>query len=105
MSRKQADQRYVGVGKEINHGMIDAGKIIHDARVLGLIPKIGTGEGWLAQRGEDVRMQSRSLRRQYGLRVSAFAPEPRLRFRRIQSAATQRTRQTGCGRERVGDGG
>jgi len=95
MSRKKADQRYVGIDKEINGGMTDTGKIIRDAWVFGLIPETETCAGWLPQGIEDLWRKVQGEWGKYGYQVNELPEDLRARFLRIQAEAVQRARSEG----------
>jgi hypothetical protein len=95
MNRSKADQRYVGIDKEINGGMTDTGKIIRDAWVFGLIEESETCEGWLPQGIEDLWRKVQAEWEKYGYQVGKLPDELRERFMRIQDEAVKRARAEG----------
>jgi hypothetical protein len=95
MSSSKANQRYVGIHKEINGGMTDTGKIIRDAWVFGLIEETETCEGWLPQGIEDLWGKVNAEWEKYGFRVSSLPDDLRERFMRIQNEAVQKARAAG----------
>lgn len=95
MIRSKADQRYVGIDKEINGGMTDTGRIIRDAWVFGLIEESETCEGWLPQGIEDLWRKVQVEWEKYGYQVGRLPEELRERFMRIQNEAVRRARAEG----------
>lgn len=95
MSGKKADQRYVGIDKEINGGMTDTGKIIRDAWTFGLIEESETCEGWLPQGIEDLWRKVQDEWGKYGYQVNRMPDEMRERYLRIQNKALRRAKAAG----------
>jgi hypothetical protein len=95
MNRSKANQRYVGIDKEINGGMTDTGKIIRDAWVFGLIEESETCEGWMPQGIEDLWNKVSAEWGKYGYQVRNLPDELRERFMRIQDEAVKRARAEG----------
>jgi hypothetical protein len=95
MNRSKANQRYVGIDKEINGGMTETGKIIRDAWVFGLIEESETCEGWMPQGIEDLWNKVQLEWDKYGYQVRNLPEELRERFMRIQNEAVKRARAEG----------
>ena len=95
MNRSKANQRYVGIDKEINGGMTETGKIIRDAWVFGLIEESETCEGWMPQGIEDLWNKVQLEWDKYGYQVRNLPEELRDRFMRIQNEAVKRARAEG----------
>jgi hypothetical protein len=95
MNRSKANQRYVGIDKEINGGMTETGKIIRDAWVFGLIEESETCEGWMPQGIEDLWNKVQLEWGKYGYQVRNLPEELRERFMRIQNEAVKRARAEG----------
>ncbi|MGD8615965.1 MAG: hypothetical protein PVI91_09920 [Gammaproteobacteria bacterium] len=95
MSSRKADQRYVGVDKDIDGGMTDTGRIIRDAWAFGLIDESETCAGWMRQGIEDLWRKVDAEWEKYGFRVSSLPDELRERYLRIQRQAVERARASG----------
>lgn len=95
MTGSKAQQRYVGIHKEINGGMTDTGKIIRDAWVFGLIDESETCEGWSPQGIEDLWAGVQAEWEKHGYQVGRLPDELRERFLRIHDEALKRARAAG----------
>jgi hypothetical protein len=102
MSRTQADQRYVGIDKEIDGGMTDTAKIIRDAWVFGIIPETETCEGWTPQGIEDLWQKVNAEWEKYGFLVSRLPDDMGERFMRIQAEAFEKAKVAGWNPEMGG---
>jgi hypothetical protein len=102
MSRSKADQRYVGIDKEIDGGMTDTAKIIRDAWVFGIIPETETCEGWMPQGIADLWQKVNMEWEKYGFLVSRLPDDMRERFMRIQADAFEKAKAAGWNPE-MGD--
>lgn len=93
-------KHYVGIDKDLNGGMTDAGKIIRDAWVFGLIDETETCEGWLATGIEDLWRKVDAEWEKYGFLVSNL-PEPlREKFIRIHDEAMAKAKASGWDADR-----
>ncbi len=95
MHKSKSDKRYVGIDKEIDGGMTDAGKIIRDAWAFGLIPETETCAGWTPQGIEDLWIKVNAEWEKFGFLVSRLPDETRERYLRIQREALERARANG----------
>ena len=95
MNRSKANQRYIGIDKEINGGMTETGKIIRDAWVFGLIEESETCEGWMPQGIEDLWNKVQLEWGKYCYQVRNLPDDLRERFMRIQNEAVKRARAEG----------
>ena len=101
MSSGKADQRYVGIDKDIDGGMTDTGRIIRDAWTFGLIEESETCEGWMRQGIEDLWRKVNDEWEKYGFRVSNLPDDLRERYLRIQRDAMERARASGWNPELI----
>ncbi len=99
---RRGESRYVGIDKDINGGMTDAGRIIRDAWAFRIIEETETCEGWLPQGIEDLWRKVNAEWEKYGFRVGNLPGPVRERFLRIQERAVQRARAAGWNPE-LGD--
>jgi hypothetical protein len=95
MSGRKADQRYVGIDKDLQGGMTDTGRIIRDAWVFGLIEETETCAGWMPQGIEDLWRKVQVEWEKYGYLVGNLPEDLRERFMRIQTEAIERARTEG----------
>ena len=95
MNKSKANQRYVGIDKEIDGGMTDTAKIIRHAWVFGIIPETETCEGWLPQGIEDLWRKVNAEWEKYGFLVNRLPDDVRERFMRIQTEAMKKAKQSG----------
>lgn len=91
----QQRPRYPGIHNDNYGGMTDAGRIIRDAWVFGLLPESETCEGWDYGRLERLYDQVYAAWEPYGHLVSNLPDELRERHRRIHDEAFERAREQG----------
>lgn len=97
-------QEYIGVDKDVNGGMTNIGKIIHDAQVFGLIPETETCEGWDLSRINTLLQQVNNEWDKYGCLVSFLPEDLRQRHDEIHGKAMDRARAAGwSGEVETGD--
>lgn len=94
MSQRQA-KTYVGVHNDKDGGLSDAGRIIQDAWVFGLLPESEDGSGWSRGRIEALYDQVYKAWEPYGHLVSNLPPDLKERHQRIYAAAVERARSQG----------
>ena len=95
MKKNQNAKFYVGIDKDLYHGMTDTGKIIRDAWVFGLIEETETCEGWTPQGIEELWRKAGREWEKYGYLVNNLPDELRERFMRIQDEAVEKARTAG----------
>lgn len=100
MQGPKEQKRYVGIDKDLHGGMTDAGKIIRDAWVFGIIPETETCEGWLAAGIQSLWEKTNAEWEKYGFLVSNLPEELRQRFDRIQGEAVKRAKAAGWDAEK-----
>jgi len=100
--RRNRDDRYVGIDKDLHGGMTDTGKIIRDAWAFGLIAEDETCEGWLAQGIEDLWRKVDAEWEKYQFSVRFMPEDLQQRYLRIQDVALKRARAEGWNPE-LGD--
>lgn len=88
-------KKYVGIDKDVNGGMTQAGKIVRDAWVFGLLEEGETCEGWSATQVERLWVEVNAEWEKYGWQVNGLPDELRARFMRIQKAAVVTAREAG----------
>jgi hypothetical protein len=86
---------YPGLHKDRNSGMTDAGRIIRDAWVFGILPEGETCEGWTYGRLQGVYDQVHQAWQPYGHLVSRLPDELRERHERIYREAIAEARRQG----------
>jgi len=89
------EKKYVGIHKDINGGMTDAGRIIRDAWAFELIPESETCEGWQGAGIEDLWRKVDLEWEKYGFSVNKLPDATRERYLRIQQQAFERAKQQG----------
>lgn len=87
--------RYAGIDVDEQGGLTDAGRIIRDAWVFGLIPETETCRGWTLDQLNNLYDQVSAAWAPYGHLVSKLPPELQARHQRIYNAAIQRARESG----------
>ena len=86
---------YPGIHNDLYGGMTDAGRIIRDAWVLGVLPETETCEGWDYGRLEQLYQQVHEAWEPYGHMVSNLPEELRERHQRIHEEAVRTAREQG----------
>lgn len=92
MSRKRI---YPGIHNDHYGGMTDAGQIIRDAWVFGILPEDETCEGWDYGRLENLYQQVSDAWEPYGHMVSNLPEDLMERHQRIHGEALKRARELG----------
>lgn len=92
--RKSSDT-YVGVRNDHSAGISDAGRIIRDAWVFGILPESEDGAGWTYGRIQALYDEVYQAWNEYGHLVSRLPPELRERHQRIYDEAMEQARQHG----------
>ncbi|MFP4560800.1 MAG: hypothetical protein ACLFRB_01550 [Thiohalorhabdus sp.] len=92
-----AQQRpvYPGIHNDQYAGMTDAGRIIRDAWVFGILPETETCEGWDYGRLEQLHAQVLEAWEPYGHLVSNLPEDLRQRHERIHKEAVRLARAAG----------
>jgi len=86
---------YPGIHNDLYGGMTDAGRIIRDAWVFGILPESETCEGWDYGRLEHLYAQVHEAWEPYGHLVSNLPEDLRERHRRIHDEALRQAREQG----------
>jgi len=86
---------YVGIHKDSNGGLTDAGRIVLDAWVFGLIPEDETCAGWSYDQMERLYDRVTAAWEPYGHLVSKLPDELRKRHQQIFGRAVARARKEG----------
>ena len=89
------EQNYSGLEADQRGGLTDAGRVIMDAQVFGLLPETETGAGWSMARLQNLAEQVNKAWLPYGSLPSRLPEEFRRRHARIYSAAVERARAIG----------
>ncbi|MEF8792695.1 hypothetical protein [Thiohalorhabdus sp.] len=86
---------YPGIHNDRYGGMTDAGRLIRDAWVFGILPESETCEGWDYGRLENLYNQVAEAWEPYGHLVKYLPEDLRERHERIHGEATKRARELG----------
>jgi len=91
----QKRRTYPGIHNDHYGGMTDAGRIIRDAWVFGILPETETCEGWDYGRMEQLYGQVHEAWEPYGHMVSKLPEDLRERHQRIHDEARRIAREHG----------
>ncbi len=86
---------YSGLEADRRGGLTDAGRVIMDAQVFGLLPETETGAGWSMARLQNLAEQVNRAWVSYGGLPSRLPEDFRTRHERIYNAAIERARAKG----------
>jgi hypothetical protein len=89
------DRTYPGLEADKRGGLTDAGRVIMDAQVFGLLPEAETGAGWPMARLQSLAEQVNKAWTPYGGLPSRLPEDFRRRHERIYGAAVERARAIG----------
>lgn len=85
----------MGVRNDHRAGISDAGRIIRDAWLFGILPETEDGAGWSYDRIQELYDQVYKEWMKYGHLVSRLPPELRERHQRIYDEAIHQARKHG----------
>ena len=91
----QNRRTYPGINNDHFGGMTDAGRVIRDAWVFGVLPEDETCEGWDHGRLENLFRQVSEAWEPYGHLVSNLPEDLRERHARIHGEAVKKARELG----------
>ena len=91
----QQKRIYPGIDNDHFGGMTDAGRLIRDAWVFGILPESETCEGWDYGRLENLYQQVSEAWEPYGHLVSNLPDDLRERHERIHGEAIRLAREQG----------
>lgn len=91
----QKRRTYPGIHNDYYGGMTDAGRLIRDAWVFGILPESETCEGWDYGQLDNLYQQVEEAWAPYGHLVSNLPEELRQRHERIHNEGIRRARELG----------
>lgn len=86
---------YPGLEADQRGGLTDAGRVIMDAQVFGLLAETETGAGWSMARLQNLAEQVNKAWESYGGLPSRLPEDFRRRHEQIYNAAVERARAIG----------
>jgi hypothetical protein len=89
------EPNYPGLEADRRGGLTDAGRVIMDAQVFGLLPETEMGAGWSMARLQNLAEQVNRAWASHGGLPSRLPEDLRARHERIYNAAVERARAAG----------